>query len=212
MQHTTDEGERKMRRAFWISAIAAALMLSACSEQTKEDVKQAAQSVAKDTATQVETVKAKSSEAMEEAKRQASEALESAKERAREGKEAVQAKSSEAAAAVEKKAGELKERLAPAQAEAPHSASPAAQTVAPVKDGKALYGKCAGCHGVDGKTKALGKAPVIAGQKAEVLKKLLEEYKAGERNAYGMGTLMQGQVAGLSESELAALADYISKL
>ncbi len=201
------------KKMFWISAVAAALVLGGCSEQTKEDVKQAARSVAKDTAANVETAKSRSSEAMEEAKRRAGEALESAKEHAREMKKTAEAKSAEASAVVEKKAAELGKKMASASgAKAPEASAPAAQTVAPVKNGKALYSKCAGCHGVDGRTKALGKAPIIAGQKAEELKKFLEEYKAGKRNAYGMGALMQGQVAGLNESELAALADYISKL
>jgi cytochrome c553 len=201
------------KKMFWISAIAAALIFGGCSEQTKEEVKQAAHGAAKDTATHVETAKAKGSEAMEAAKRQADEALESAKENARAMKEAAKAKGAEAAATVEKKAKALKEEMAPAaKTETPGASSPAAGTVAPLKDGKALYSKCAGCHGADGRTKALGKAPAIAGQKAEALKKFLEEYQAGKRNAYGMGALMQGQGAGLSESELAALADYISKL
>ena len=78
--------------------------------------------------------------------------------------------------------------------------------------GKELFSKCAGCHGVDGKTKALGKSEVIAGQNADDLVKKITEYKAGNRNVAGMGQLMQGQVKSLSDEDIKALANYISNL
>ena len=78
-------------------------------------------------------------------------------------------------------------------------------------DGAALYKKCAGCHGAHGEKKALGKSAVIKDMtKAEILK-ALEEYKAGKRNVHGMGGLMKGQVANLSEADMKAIADYIGK-
>jgi len=74
----------------------------------------------------------------------------------------------------------------------------------------AAFTKCAGCHGKDGKTKALGKSEVIAGQaKADLVKKI-GEYKAGTRNVAGMGGLMKGQVAGLSDADIDAIATYLS--
>ncbi|BCD60883.1 MULTISPECIES: c-type cytochrome [unclassified Nitratiruptor] len=77
---------------------------------------------------------------------------------------------------------------------------------------KDLFGKCASCHGTDGKRKALGKSGIIAGMsKDEVLKKL-KEYKSGTLNKYGMGPLMKAQVAGLSDKELEALAEYIASM
>ena len=194
-----------MKKVLWSSVAAAALIFAGCSDQTKEDVKKAAQSVGNDAAKATETAKAKAGEAMEEAKRAAAEAVEKAKENAAKMEKAAKAKTAEVAESVEKKAAEVKEKM---QTES----KPAAQAVAPVRNGAALYAKCAGCHGADGKTKALGKSPVIAGQDAAALKKMLEEYKAGTRNAHGMGGLMKGQVAGLSESDIGALADYISKL
>jgi len=48
--------------------------------------------------------------------------------------------------------------------------------------GKAAYAKYAGCHGKDGKTQALGKSAVIAGQDVEILVTSMNEYKAGTRN------------------------------
>ncbi|WP_457608613.1 c-type cytochrome [Nitratifractor sp.] len=79
-------------------------------------------------------------------------------------------------------------------------------------DGAALFAKCQGCHGADGKTKALGKSAPIAGLPADTIIKDLEGYKAGTLNKHGMGGVMKGQAAALSEDDMKALADYISKL
>lgn len=78
--------------------------------------------------------------------------------------------------------------------------------------GASLYTKCAGCHGQNGKTKALGKSAVIAGQDKAVLVASISGYKAGSRNVSGMGTLMKSQVAGMSEADIEAVASYISTL
>jgi cytochrome c len=79
-------------------------------------------------------------------------------------------------------------------------------------DGKALYLKCAACHGQKGEKKALGKSQIIAGQKEAKTLEALKGYKAGKRNAAGMGTLMKGQVVALSDTDLKALAKYIATL
>jgi len=79
-------------------------------------------------------------------------------------------------------------------------------------DGAALYKKCAGCHGADGKTKALGKSAPIAGKAVDALIKDMEGYKAGTLNKNGMGGVMKGQVAALSADDMKALAEYINKL
>ena len=79
-------------------------------------------------------------------------------------------------------------------------------------DGAALYAKCAGCHGADGKTKALGKSAPIAGMAVDALMKDMEGYKAGTLNKHGMGGVMKGQAAALSDADIKALAEYINKL
>jgi cytochrome c553 len=78
--------------------------------------------------------------------------------------------------------------------------------------GKALYAKCAGCHGADGKTKAMGKAAPVAGQAAADLEAKLAGYKAGTTNAVGMGMLMKGQVASMSDDDIKAVAAYMAGL
>ena len=78
-------------------------------------------------------------------------------------------------------------------------------------DGAALYKKCAGCHGLHGEKKALGKSAVIKGWPKEKTIEALKGYKAGTRNVHGMGGLMKGQVASLSDADIEAIAEYLSK-
>jgi len=40
----------------------------------------------------------------------------------------------------------------------------------------------------------------------------MNEYKAGTRNVAGMGMLMKGQVASLSDADMEAIADYLSQM
>ena len=76
----------------------------------------------------------------------------------------------------------------------------------------AAYDTCKGCHGIDGKIAALGKSAVIGGQDKEALITSMNEYKAGTKNVSGMGALMKGQVASMSEEDIEAVAEYLSQL
>jgi len=76
----------------------------------------------------------------------------------------------------------------------------------------ALYQKCAACHGQKGEKPALGKSEVISGWKADKTLEALKGYKAGTRNTKGMGALMKGQTAALSDADMKALGDYIATL
>lgn len=78
--------------------------------------------------------------------------------------------------------------------------------------GKAIYAKCQGCHGVNGDTKALGKSAKIAGQDTATLISSLKGYKEGSRNVNGMGSLMSGQVATLSNGDIKAVSKHINSL
>lgn len=75
-----------------------------------------------------------------------------------------------------------------------------------------LYKKCAGCHGSDGKTKALNKSPIIAGSDANATLAKLQSYQKGELDIAGLGRLMTTQVDGLKPEELEALAHYIATM
>ena len=78
-------------------------------------------------------------------------------------------------------------------------------------DAAALYQVCSGCHGLDGSKVALGKSQVIKGWGAKKIADALHGYKNG---TYGgaMKGLMGAQVSKLSDAQIEALAEYISKL
>ncbi|DAB38206.1 MAG TPA: cytochrome C [Sulfuricurvum kujiense] len=79
-------------------------------------------------------------------------------------------------------------------------------------EGGALYQKCAACHGLKGEKAALGKSEVIAGWNSAKTLEALKGYKAGTRNTKGMGALMKGQTAALSDADMKVLADHIAGL
>lgn len=79
-------------------------------------------------------------------------------------------------------------------------------------DGSALYQKCAACHGMKGEKAALGKSEVISGWNSAKILEALKGYKAGTRNTKGMGAIMKGQTAKISDSDMKTLADHIAGL
>ncbi len=91
-------------------------------------------------------------------------------------------------------------------------ANATAGAAAPAGNGKALFAKCAGCHGQNGEKKALGKSDVIKGWDAAKTEEALKGYKAGTLNTHGMGGVMKGQVAAMSDEDIKALAAYIASL
>ncbi|MDD2451806.1 MAG: c-type cytochrome [Sulfurovum sp.] len=79
-------------------------------------------------------------------------------------------------------------------------------------DGAAIYAKCVACHGANGEKSALNKSGIIQGQDAATTVEQLNGYKAGTLNKYGMGGLMKGQVAALSDEDIQAVAEHIAGL
>ena len=153
-----------------------------------------------------ETTKQATTEVAAATKDAATKTVAAAKETAKKAVDATK----EAANDVAQKAKETATKATEAVKE---TADKAKAAVAGTNDkGAQLFAKCKGCHGADGKTKALGKSAVIAGQSADDLVKKLTEYKAGTRNVAGMGTLMKGQVGNMSDEDIKALANYISNL
>ena len=72
--------------------------------------------------------------------------------------------------------------------------------------GKAKSTTCAGCHGVDG-VSSVSSFPKLAGQHRDYLYHSLKDYKSGKRK----NPIMAGQVANLSDQDMADLAAYFSK-
>lgn len=91
------------------------------------------------------------------------------------------------------------------------AAKVAAKETAPV-NGHALFAhQCASCHGTEAEKSALNTSKIIAGWEEEKILAALKGYKEG---SYGgkLKAIMKGQVTGLNEEELKAVAAYISTL
>nr|WP_317404496.1 c-type cytochrome [uncultured Helicobacter sp.] len=78
----------------------------------------------------------------------------------------------------------------------------------------AAFKKCIACHGPDAKKVAPGSKGgiTIAGMAKDELVKQLKGYKAKTADNGGAKAIMYGQAANLSDADIEALADYISKL
>lgn len=80
-------------------------------------------------------------------------------------------------------------------------------------DGKALYTAkgCTACHGADAKSPIMPAYPKLAGQGKEYVAQQMKDIKSGARNN-GQTAAMKGIMAGVSEDEITALAEYLSGL
>jgi cytochrome c553 len=83
-----------------------------------------------------------------------------------------------------------------------------AETVAPPADpGTSVpeaAGRCAACHGAEGRDTITPDVPRLAGQKAPYIEQVLRDYRSGARKH----PVMQEQAATLVDDEIAALAAY----
>lgn len=80
-------------------------------------------------------------------------------------------------------------------------------------DGAATYTAkgCAACHGADGKSPIMPAYPKVAGQSKVYVTQQLNDIKSGARSN-GQSIVMKGIMAGVSDEEIAVLADYLSGL
>lgn len=81
----------------------------------------------------------------------------------------------------------------------------------PAVDAKVMFKVCSSCHGANGQNVALGKSKIIKGWSSAKVTEALNGYKNGTYGGVMKGT-MKAQVANLSEADIKALSDYISKL
>jgi len=85
-------------------------------------------------------------------------------------------------------------------------------TIALLATSEEIYKNCAGCHGEQGESSALGESKIIAGQESNLTIKELTAYKDGELNQYGLGNIMQLQLKALDEDDIQKLAEYIETM
>ena len=201
-----------MKNFTLFSLVAASMLFTACGEKTEKAVEETSVVVK-------EAVKEDTLSALEAAKKSLSDAAEATKAKAAEMAESAKIEAEKMAAAASEKTAELKasaeESIAEATTELKEQAekvSVAASDAMATLTAPAAYAKCKGCHGADGKTVALGKSAVIAGQDKAAIIASLNEYKAGTKNVAGMGGLMKGQVASLSDEDFEAIAEYLSSV
>jgi len=188
-------------------ATVAVLTFSGCGNKSDEGSKNVVTETAAKAVDTTKEAAAKTTEAVKETATKAAEATKEAATKAAETTKEAAAKATDAAKETATKAAEATKEAAGAVAKKAKEAVSGGNA-----KGKQLFAKCVSCHGADGKTKALGKSEIIAGQSAADLEKKIQEYKAGSRNVAGMGMLMKGQVASLSDEDIKAIAEYISSL
>ncbi|WP_281557380.1 cytochrome c [Thalassomonas sp. RHCl1] len=80
-------------------------------------------------------------------------------------------------------------------------------------DGKALYTQklCQTCHGAEGKAPIAPMYPKLNGQSATYLLNQMKDIKSGKRNN-GLSMTMKPMMAAVSESDMAAIADYLANV
>ncbi len=78
-------------------------------------------------------------------------------------------------------------------------------------DGAALYKAkaCFSCHGADANTPIMPSYPKLAGQNAQYALNQMKDIKSGKRNN-GQTAAMKGIIAGVSEDEMKAIAEWLA--
>lgn len=78
-------------------------------------------------------------------------------------------------------------------------------------EGEALYNSkgCAACHGPDANTPIMPVYPKLAGQNAQYAFNQMKDIKSGARNN-GQTAVMKGIVAGVSDEDLKAIAEWLA--
>ncbi len=71
---------------------------------------------------------------------------------------------------------------------------------------------CATCHGASFEKAALGKSGIVKGWDEAKTIASLNGYKAGTLNVYGMGAVMKGQVAKLTDADIADIGKQIAAM
>jgi cytochrome c len=81
------------------------------------------------------------------------------------------------------------------------------------EEGEALYhaSGCAGCHGANGEKATMPGSSKLAGQDKTRLLQVMKDIRDGRRTE-GMSSVMQPGLQELSEADLEAVADWLSRM
>lgn len=77
--------------------------------------------------------------------------------------------------------------------------------------GEEVYTVCAPCHGGNGRETVMANYPKIGGQNRDYVVSALKAYREGRRQG-AYAEIMKQTAVGLSDEEIAAVADYVSQL
>lgn len=201
-----------MKKITTIVLVVASVFFTACEEKSDKAVEETPVSVP-------EVVQEENVSTLEAAKKTLQEAAEATKVKAAQLAEDAKAQAEKLATVAAEKTAALKVSAENSLAEANSKLQEQAEKVSvATSDAMATisapsaYAKCKGCHGAEGKTVALGKSAVIAGQEKATLIASMHAYKAGTRNVSGMGGIMKGQMASVSDEDIEAIATYLSSV
>ena len=194
-----------MKKFTLTALLAMAMMFTACNDNKTEETTTHSSETKE---SKMDKMKEIASQKLEEAKKKALELKETASKKYAEAKEAAAPKIE----AAKKKAAEMKIAAGKKYEAAKTAMGSMVANVKAKLTAPKSYAKCKGCHGQTGKTKALGKAPLLAGQSKETLVASLKGYKAGTLNKFGMGGLMKGQVSDMSEDDMTSIAEFLSAI
>lgn len=201
-----------MKKITTIVLVVASVFFTACEEKSDKAVEETPVSVP-------EVVQEEKVSTLVAAKKTLQEAAEATKVKAAQLAEDAKIEAEKLAAVAAEKTAALKvsaeKSIAEASTELQEQAekvSVAASDAMATISAPSAYAKCKGCHGAEGKTVALGKSAVIAGQEKATLIASMHAYKAGTRNVSGMGSIMKGQMASVSDEDIEAIATYLSSV
>jgi len=179
-----------MNKNILLSIPVACILLLGCSDESKNEAKEVANTAIDKVANTTNTTTKKVTEVVQEVKKEAEPIINNVVEA-----------STEVVTKATKSATQMKESVQ----KKIHKAT------APAVDGKALYSRCGSCHGQNGERKALNASKIIQGWSKEQVLSALKGYKDG---TYGgaMKGVMVGQVKSFDDTQLDALATYIASL
>ncbi len=112
---------------------------------------------------------------------------------------------------ITKKVEEVKKEVEVVAKDVQQKVEAVSDAVKPQDKGAQLYVKCSVCHGQNGEKPALNNSEIIKGWEVQRTVDALNGYKNG---TYGknMKSIMTGQVTSLTQEDIQAIAEYISKL
>ncbi len=80
------------------------------------------------------------------------------------------------------------------------------------QDGKTLYKKCRGCHGIDGRYVPFERENgVLAGREKEELVLTIKAIKDGKYPVSKLSNIMRKTISRFSEEDILSISQYISK-